>query len=73
MPKFTLTAEWDNPDSTVTHTFNEECLDDVLMCLDQFLRGCGYYYDGALAIAEEPLYTQKIDHNDYYYDKDRNR
>lgn len=53
MPKFTLTAEWDD-DTKVTHTFNQETLDEVVMYMEHFLRGCGYFYDGELTICEQP-------------------
>lgn len=83
MPKFTLTAEWDD-EVKVTHELNLETLDDVVMQLDQFLRGCGYFYNGELGIlydkedatVEDTFTThinEMLDHNDYYYDTDRNR
>ena len=100
MPKFTLIAEHlddnDNPTSTVTHVFNEDFLPEVVMMMQEFLRGVGFYFNGELNISEPVRYTatdlgkdlakmeagccggcnsfeDKVDHNDFYYDINRNR
>lgn len=51
MPKFTLIAEHIDEDtcqtySKVTHEFYHETLDEVVMSLQEFLRGVGYYFVG---------------------------
>lgn len=90
MPKFTLVAEHTDENgevySKVTHEFTEDYLYDVVMHLQEFLRGVGYYFDGDLNVGEEepvkfkvpspeddqdPLGT--VAHNSYYFDTTRNR
>ena len=97
MPKFTLIAEhYDEMtgdiESTVTHQFDKEYLPDVVMAMQEFLRGVGYYFDGELNISEDnevtvyitPENAEKqeccggcqgdtVQHNDHYYDINRNR
>jgi hypothetical protein len=41
MNKFTLKME-DDYGRTIEHSFEEETLQEVLMHLDMFVRGCGY-------------------------------
>jgi hypothetical protein len=67
MTKFTLVCDHscDLDTHVVTHEFNAEYLPDVLMNLEQFLRGAGYIFDGQLTI-EAP-------HSKHYYDTERNR
>jgi hypothetical protein len=67
MTKFTLVCDHscDLDTHVVTHEFNAEYLPDVLMNLEQFLRGAGYIFDGNLTI-EDP-------HSEHYYDTERNR
>jgi hypothetical protein len=67
MTKFTLVCDHscDLDTHVVTHEFNAEYLPDVLMNLEQFLRGAGYVFDGQLII--EPA------HSEHYYDTERNR
>jgi hypothetical protein len=67
MTKFTLVCDdsCDLDTHVVTHEFNAEYLHDVLMNLEQFLRGAGYVFDGQLII--EPS------HSEHYYDTERNR
>lgn len=55
MTKFTLIAEHINEYTgecynKVTHEFSNETLDDVVMSMQEFLRGVGYYFEGELAI-----------------------
>ena len=67
MPKFKLICDhsYDLDTHVITHEFNAEYLPDVLLNLEQFLRGAGYVFDGKLTI--EPA------HSEYYYDTERNR
>jgi hypothetical protein len=67
MTKFTLVCDHscDLDTHVVTHQFNAEYLPDVLLNIEQFLRGVGYHFDGVLTI-EEP-------HSEHYYDTERNR
>lgn len=65
MPKFTLIAEHlddkGNPTSTVTHVFNEDFLPDVVMSMQEFLRGTGFYFNGDLDIVETQTTYQTND------------
>ena len=85
MPKFTLIAEHIDEDtcqtySKVTHEFYHETLDEVVVSLQEFLRGVGYYFEGDLLIVP-PVYNAAADltepavehHSKYCYDTDRNR
>lgn len=84
MPKFTLIADHIDEDtrqtySKVTHEFYHETLDEVVMSLQEFLRGVGYYFEGDLQIVTParnaaPDRTKAVEqHSKYYYDTDRNR
>lgn len=85
MPKFTLIAEHIDEDtcqtySKVTHEFYHETLDEVVMSLQEFLRGVGYYFEGDLQIGEPVRYVATDlgnavaeEHSKHYYDTDRNR
>lgn len=90
MPKFTLIAEHIDEDtgecySKVTHEFNQETLDEVVMSLQEFLRGVGYYFEGDLGLGEPVRYVatdfgkqccggcDTTQHSHHYYDTDRNR
>ena len=58
MPNFTLTCEhrtaWDATlDSRVTMEFEKETLTEVIDQFQDFLRGCGYYFDGRLEIVTD--------------------
>jgi len=72
MPKFKLICDhsYDLETHVVTHEFNSEYLPDVLLNLEQFLRGAGYAFDGVLTI-EEPESVYKP--NKHFYDTERNR
>jgi len=64
MPNFKLECEhrtaWDcELDNRVTMEFNKETLTEVIAQFQDFLRGCGYYFDGNLEIvdhSEEQLF-----------------
>lgn len=78
MPKFTLIAEHlDNNgevESRVTHEFNEDFLSDVVLMMQEFLRGVGYYFDGELMILDEEREpSENYTHSDCYWDIDRNK
>jgi hypothetical protein len=58
MPNFKLECEHRNPwDQTLdvrnTSEFEYEQLQDVVMAFEDFLRGCGFVFDGHLEIVEE--------------------
>ena len=60
MPKFTLICEhrgrpdsWDDVEVRNTTEFEYEYLDDVVSAFQDFLRGCGYHFDGQLMIVNE--------------------
>ena len=70
MPNFTLTCEHRTPwdcelDSKVTMEFNKETLTDVIAQFQDFLRGCGYYFDGNLEIVEHEIESYKLDPSAY--------
>jgi hypothetical protein len=52
MNKFTLKMEQPEYNRVVEVSFEEEYLDDVVMQLDMFLKGCGYIFS-QLEIFEE--------------------
>lgn len=57
--KFKFVCEHEEGD-TVTHEFDKVLLSDVLMRMQDFLKGCGYVFDGTLDIIEDDapsLYT----------------
>lgn len=76
MPKFTLVCDHscDLDTHVVTHTFTAEHLDEVVMNMQEFLRGAGYYFDGELMVCDcnEPA-QQPSCHSPYYYDIGRNK
>lgn len=85
MSTFTLTCE--NEDRVNTLTFEAETYNDVILNMNDFLRGCGFYYEGYLDIVPDefaPTYelnaewpfpeeTDATDHNDFFYDTERNK
>lgn len=89
MTKFTLICDQscDLDTHIINHTFTGGTLDDVLPNIEEFLRGCGYYFDGYLTIAEIPTIEEVnlgagVDitmggagnqHSQHFFDKDRNR
>jgi len=40
----------------ITYTMEEVGLQEVLMGFENFLRGCGYHFDGSLEIVEQDEY-----------------
>jgi len=74
MNKFTLLLEDMNYDfeieRKITSEFNSEQLDDIIGNFENFLRGCGFHFDGNLEIVE---YVKEVEqHSPSYYDYDRN-
>lgn len=81
MPKFTLIAEHLGENdldvtSRVIHEFNEDLLEEVVMMMQEFLRGVGYYFNGQLQILEneKPIKVSDDDyeHHECFWDTDRN-
>ena len=77
MPKFKLICDHscDLDTHIVTHEFTADYLPEVLLNIDMFLKGAGYIYDGEVDIIE-PEKQEKTgccQHNDYFYDTERNR
>ena len=61
-------------ESRVTHEFNEDFLSDVVLMMQEFLRGVGYYFDGELMILDEEREpSENYIHSDCYWDIDRNK
>lgn len=62
--KYTLILEDEFAKTKVTHEFNEEYLPSVLEHFEQFLRGCGFYFDGTLDIVK-PEISESLSDDDY--------
>jgi hypothetical protein len=84
MTKFTLIAEhtdlYGKPNGhKVTHEFDVDTLNDVLENTDLFLRGVGFVPTGTLEYIDDSLQDWTFDesltkeHNDSYYDTERNK
>jgi hypothetical protein len=83
MTKFTLVCDHscDLDTHVVTNTFNADYLPDVLMNIEQFLRGAGYYFDGKLEIVEDQYccgagtnyQSGGAGHSEHFFDTERNR
>lgn len=54
---FTFIKKWGEEyrcaEKEVRHSSDEETLSEVLADFEQFLRGCGYYFEGHLEIISE--------------------
>jgi hypothetical protein len=69
--KFKLVCEYEEGD-VITHEFNKVLLSDVLMRMQDFLKGCGFVFDGTLDIvSDEEMYPQ-IDSGEFDEKKFRN-
>ena len=61
MPKFTFICEHETPFkpgvsvAKITYESNREVLDEVIEDFQDFIRGCGYYFDGSLQVVDEEL------------------
>lgn len=88
MPKFTLICDHscDLDTDIRSHTFRAEYLPEVLVHIEEFLKGAGYCFDGALDIVnydEEWVAQPECDpcdnagcpcnHSKHYYDTERNK
>ena len=79
MPKFTFICEHETPFkpgvsvAKITYQSDREVLDEVIEDFQDFIRGCGYYFEGNLQVVENEIFIEETQHNDYYYDTDRNR
>jgi len=51
--KFKLICDYENGDGLITHEFEKVLLSDVLTHMQDFLKGCGFVFDGTLDIVEE--------------------
>ena len=58
--KFTLICEHDD-NNKVTHEFKNVLLADTLDNIQNFLKGCGFVFDGILDIVEEEVSKIEID------------
>jgi hypothetical protein len=67
MSKFTFKYELD--DSKVKHTFDAEHIDDVIMFFQEFLHGCGFYFDGDVKIVKPEIFVH-TPYEDLFYDYD---
>ena len=69
--KFKLVCDYEEGD-VITHEFNKVLLSDVLMRMQDFLKGCGFVFDGTLDIvSDEEMYPQ-IDSEEFDEKKFRN-
>jgi hypothetical protein len=50
--KFTLVCEYGD-ETKITHEFKNVMLSDVLEHMQDFLKGCGFVFDGVLDIVDE--------------------
>ena len=77
MPRFKLICDHscDLDTHVVTHEFSAEYLPEVITNIDMFLKGAGYIYDGYVDILEDnpPQVGDGVQHNQYFYDTERNR
>ena len=79
MPKFTLIAEHED-NKKITYEFHEDYLPDVLLQMEMFLRGTGYFFDGTLDFVNNEYSDAEPDnsegaefHSKYYFDTERNK
>lgn len=49
----TFTFQYANGTKRIYHTVQENLLSDILMEFEEFLRGCGFYFEGSLDIVKE--------------------
>jgi hypothetical protein len=73
--KFKLICEHEEGD-VVTHEFNKVVLSDVLLRMQDFLKGVGFVFDGQLDIIEDDIPPPHVYDNDFpepteaYFDED---
>ena len=69
--KFKLVCEYEEGD-VITHEFNKVLLSDVLMRMQDFLKGCGFVFDGTLDIVSDEEMCPQIDSEEFDEKKFRN-
>ena len=63
MPDFKLQCNHPYSSTLNTLEFEAETLTEVIAYLDQFLRGCGYHYDGFIdVVTPEPVSPSNPDY-----------
>jgi hypothetical protein len=60
--KFVLTCQHDEYGPKITYEFSNVFLPDVLDNLQNFLKGCGFVFDGVLDIVEEDDVKVQVPH-----------
>lgn len=84
MPKITFLCQHIDPFpwkeerelARVTYESSRESLEDIIADFEDFLRGCGFNFAGNIGIIDDEIEITPMDstqHNDYYYDINRNR
>lgn len=66
MNKFTLRMEQPEYNRVVEVSFEEEYLNDVVMQLDMFLKGCGYVFDQIGVFEEKTVSLEETTHIDIH-------
>lgn len=66
MNKFTLKMEQPEYNRVVEVSFEEDYLNDVVMQMDMFLKGCGYVFDQIGVIEEKPVSLEETIHVDIH-------
>lgn len=61
--KFTLSCQHDEYGPKITYEFSNVFLPDVLDNLQNFLKGCGFVFDGVLDIVEEGDVKVQVPHD----------
>lgn len=69
------------PSQTIQHVIHSDdlTLDEILFNFTDFLRGCGYIFDGELQIVDIASFNTPInrgdetEHSSFYWDTDRNK
>jgi hypothetical protein len=61
--KFVLTCQHEEHGPKITYEFNNVFLPDVLDNIQNFLKGCGFVFDGVLDIVEEDGIPMQMPHN----------
>lgn len=62
--------------SETTVELTTDGLDNILQHFEQFLRGCGFHFEGTLDIIPPEEYNsneEDVEHSSHYFDFDRNK
>lgn len=78
---YTFTRNFDGegvvPSQTIQHVIHSDdlTLDEILCNFTDFLRGCGYIFDGEAQIVDFKSFNTPINenHSSHYWDTDRNK